>query len=114
MTVIRPMRPESFAAYKAAEVAAFAEDNVACGRWPAEGAHERSLKEFDELLPAGLATPDNHLFEILERSDGQAVGHLWFAVEERNGQQVAFIYDIEIDAAHRRLGHAQRALIELE
>lgn len=111
------MRPEAFAQYKAAEVASFAEDNVACGRWPAEGAHERSLQEFDELLPAGLATPNHHLLEILESDEshqGPAVGCLWFAVEERSGQPVAFIYDIQIHTAHRRRGHASQALVKLE
>jgi hypothetical protein len=55
------LRAETFAEYKAAaEVASFAEDKMSCGRWPAEGALARSLAEFDELLPQGAATSNNH------------------------------------------------------
>ncbi len=114
MTRLVPMRAETFARYKAAEVASFAEDNVSCGRWLAEGALARSLAEFDELLPQGAATPHNHLLEILESEHGPDVGSLWFAVEEREGQKIAFIYDIQVKAEFRRRGHAKRALAELE
>jgi ribosomal protein S18 acetylase RimI-like enzyme len=79
------------------------------GRWRA-----RSLAEFDELLPQGAATPNNHLLEILESEQGSTVGTLWFAAEEREGQKIAFIYDIQIKAEFRRRGHAKKALAELE
>lgn len=108
------MSPAAFAAYGESEIASFAEENVACGRWPAEGALARSRAEFAELLPQGLATPGHHLMEILAGADGPVVGHLWFAVEERNGQQAAFVYDIVVHEAHRRQGHAARALQSLE
>ena len=114
MTPLRPMSPAAFAAYRESEIASFAEENVSCGRWPAEGALERSRAEFVELLPQGLDTPDNHLMEILASDDGPVVGHLWFAVEERNGRQAAFVYDIVVLDAHRRQGHARRALQALE
>jgi ribosomal protein S18 acetylase RimI-like enzyme len=114
MTTLRAMRPECFAAYKAAEVASFAEENVSSGRWQAEVAIERSLSEFDELLPQGLSTPNHFLFEILEGEDGETVGYVWFAAEERNGQRVAFIYDIQVSENYRRRGHAKGALRELE
>ena len=114
MTTLRAMNPGSFAAYKAAEVASFAEEGVSSGRWLAEGATERSLAEFDELLPQGLATPDNYLLEIVEPESNDTVGYVWFAAEERNSQQVAFIYDIQVLPEHRRRGHAKRALHALE
>jgi len=112
--LLHPMNSRAFLAYKAAEAASFAEENVSCGRWPSEGALERSLAEFDELLPQGLTTPKNYLYEIVAHDEGHTVGYLWFAAEERNGQQVAFIYDIQVLEAHRRQGYAMRALIELQ
>ncbi len=108
------MRRESFAPYMQASVAAYAEDNVACGRWPQEGALARSLAEFESLLPQGLDTPDNHLFEIVATADGPVVGIIWFAVEVKHGLRSAFVYDVEIYPPFRRQGHAMRAFEALE
>jgi ribosomal protein S18 acetylase RimI-like enzyme len=45
---------------------------------------------------------------------GTAVGYCWFTIEERPHGRVVFIYDIAVDPAHRRKGHAQAALLEVE
>jgi ribosomal protein S18 acetylase RimI-like enzyme len=65
-------------------------------------------------LPQGLATPDNHLFEILATADGPTVGCLWFAVEDQHGVRGAYVYDVEIKPEFRRLGHARRAFQALD
>jgi ribosomal protein S18 acetylase RimI-like enzyme len=114
VTVLAPMRAEVYPTYVQAAVAGYAEDNIRCGRWPAQGALERSLAEFQSLLPQGLATADNHLFEILAHADGPTVGHLWFAVEDHHGQRGGYVYDVDVEPAHRRQGHARRAFELLE
>jgi len=108
------MRPEVFAAYLDSSVAAYAQDNVDAGRWPSEGAVERSRADFDDSLPQGLATPDNHLFEILDDQGGTRVGYLWFAVIVKHGLRGAYVYDLEVHPDHRRQGHAKRAFEALE
>jgi ribosomal protein S18 acetylase RimI-like enzyme len=114
MTVLVAMRPEVYPAYLRESVAGYAEDNIASGRWPADGALERSLAEFETLLPQGLATPDHHLFEIRTADDGPTVGYLWFAVEQRLGTRSAYVYDVVVHEAFRRQGHAWRAFQALE
>lgn len=114
MTVLAPMRPEVYDAYREAAIAGYTEDNVASGRWPREGALERSRANFESLLPQGLATPDHYLFEILAAEAGPTVGFLWFAVEERYGIRSAYVYDLAIHAESRRRGHAKRAFEALE
>lgn len=114
MTVLSPMRAQVYAAYLESSVAGYAEDNIAAGRWPREGAVERSRASYLELLPQGLATPDNYLYEIMADEGGPAVGVIWFAVETRHGVRTAFVYDLEIEAANRRQGHARRAFLALE
>ena len=113
MTVLAPMRPETFEAFLQAAIASYAEDNVAAGRWKSPGALERSRADFKRLLPAGLATPDHYLFEI-KLTDGTTIGSVWFAIEERQGARSAFVYNIEIEEKSRRQGHATRAFRELE
>jgi ribosomal protein S18 acetylase RimI-like enzyme len=113
-TVLAPMAPEGFAAYLSEAVAGYAAGNVSAGRWPAEGALERAQADFDSLLPQGLATPDQHLFDIRAGAGGPVVGFLWFGIEAPRGLRAAFVYDLGIDAAWRRQGHASRAFVALE
>jgi ribosomal protein S18 acetylase RimI-like enzyme len=114
MTTLKPMRAETYADYVASSVAGYAQDNVAAGRWPIEGALERSRAEFEGLLPQGLATPDNHLFEIKASDDGVTVGYVWLAVVVNHGLRGAYVYDLEVLPQYRRQGHAKRALLALE
>lgn len=46
MTVLSPMRPEVYGAYLESSVAAYAEDNIAAGRWPRAGAVDRSRASY--------------------------------------------------------------------
>ena len=114
MTLLTAMRPEFYSHYLQTAVAGYADDNVASGRWPREGALELSRSEFAGLLPQGLATPHNHLFEIKAQANGPTVGSIWFAVEERHGNRKAYVYDVEIKPPWRRQGHATRAFEALE
>ena len=114
MTTLIPMSAEKFVHYQVAAVAGYAEDNVASGRWPEEGAIERSQADFAESLPQGLQTPDNYLFEITAGDDGVCVGYIWFAVVEKNGLRSAFVFDVEIKPEFRRQGHAAAAFAALE
>ncbi len=108
------MSAEACSHYLETAISAYAKDNVASGRWPQEGALARSRAEFDSLLPQGLQTPDNHLFEIREAKTTPVIGFLWFAIVESRGQRTAFVYDIEIMPAYRRRGYAGAAFEALE
>jgi len=114
VTILVPMSPESYRAYREATIAAYAEDNIAAGRWLRDTALLQSRANFDSLLPQGLATPDNYLFEIRATPAGTPVGSIWFAVEARHGVRSAYVYDVEINAESRRAGHATRAFAALE
>ena len=114
MTTLVPMPSASFAAYRERAVKAYAEDNVASGRWPAEGATQRSQEDFDESLPLGLGTPDNHLFDIVDEARNLVVGMLWFAVVVKHGLRSAFVYDVEVFSPHQRQGHGRAAFQALE
>ncbi len=108
------MQPGSYAGYLDAAIREYARENVEAGRWSEVGAYERSRDDFHALLPAGIATPDNYLFEVLEDEAGPVVGFVWYAVERKHGSCSAFIFDLEIHAPYRRKGHARRALLALE
>ena len=114
MTILRPMQSDTYPVYVEAAIKGYAEENVAAGRWPEVGAIERSREDFESLLPRGLETPENFLFEILEDENGPITGYVWYALERKHGSCGAYIYDLEVKPEHRRKGHAYRALKALE
>lgn len=108
------MSAEDFCAYREHEIAAYAQEQVRAGHWSADEAHAQSVAEFDRLLPQGLASPDHWLFTIRSPVEALVVGHLWLGVAVRDGQRLAFIYDLVVAPAHQRQGHAQRAMLAAE
>jgi ribosomal protein S18 acetylase RimI-like enzyme len=113
MPVLRPITDSEYSAWLAEVVPAYAADKIASGAWVEAGALERSLKEYEALLPEGRSTPDHHIHSILDAA-GSAVGTLWFAVQERGTERVAYVYNVSVRAQHRRQGHALRAFAALE
>lgn len=113
MSTLRPFTESEYLAWRDETIPAYATDKVASGAWSAEESLEKSRAEFEALLPDGKDTTDNRLFAVLSE-DGTRVGMLWFAVKARADRKIAYVYNIEIDAPYRRLGHAQRALGALE
>jgi ribosomal protein S18 acetylase RimI-like enzyme len=115
MTVLASMSEAEFSQYLAVAIPEFAQDKVASGQWAAAEALELSRKVYADLLPGGLATPDHFLFTVREdAASPQAVGMLWFAAQDRGGQRIAFVYDVSIDPAHQRKGHASKAFVAME
>jgi ribosomal protein S18 acetylase RimI-like enzyme len=114
VTVLVPMTRDEFAAFAEKAIPAYAADKVASGQWSKEDAPELSRKSFDELLPQGLATPDNYLFTIRDSAEKARVGMVWIATQDRAGKRIAYIYDLSIEPGHQRKGHATRALLAVE
>lgn len=42
------------------------------------------------------------------------IGTIWFVISTKWGVTTAFIYDLEINPAHRRMGHAKAAMKLIE
>lgn len=113
MTVLRPITDSEFTAWLEAVVPEYAEDKVASGQWPKETALGLSRAEYNELLPQGKDSVNNHLFTVLNL-DGDPVGTLWFTAKDRAHRRIAYVFDISIAQKHQRLGHAFRAFQALE
>lgn len=105
---LRPFTPEAFAEWEARAIPAFAGEKVRAGLWSEAESLALAQAAHAQLLPHGLATP-GHWLCALEVA-GTRVGMVWWAEQARAGQSVAYIYNLEIDAAHRRQGHGAAAL----
>lgn len=113
MTRLEPMTQARYDTWLAATIREYAAEKVAAGNYAEEGSLERSKAEFDALLPQGLQTPGHEIRSIVNDA-GELVGYVWFTIEDRPQGRVVFIYDIAVDPEHRRQGHAQAALLEVE
>lgn len=114
MVKLVPMSADEFTAYLAKAVAGYAEEHVKAGNWSADEALQKSEKEFHGLLPDGVASKDNYLYIITDAESGAKVGILWIARMERKPAPFAFVYDVEIDEAYRRMGYGSQAFSALE
>lgn len=121
MTTLVAMTADFFSRYLAQAIGGYAAQNVESGRSAPEEAMAQSELEHRRLLPQGQSTPDHYFFEIRDDdrdsndcSGNITVGTLWVAVIDKGGVRSAYIYNIEIDPAYRRQGHAKRAFVALE
>ncbi len=114
MIRLAPMSQSDFEVYLESAIDQYAQEHVRAGNWSPDQARKLSEDSYHHLLPDGVATPDQYLFTIEDQALGEKVGMLWFAVEERVEAPRVFLYDIRIEEAYRRRGHATEALQALE
>lgn len=107
------MTAMQFEAWLPGTIAGYAAEHVRTGRWSEEEALERSRQEYERLLPQGLATPDQRLWNIVPTGGGEPVGMLWIHVMQKP-KPSAFVYNIEVFPQFRRRGYAEQAMLKLE
>ncbi|MDH4178848.1 MAG: GNAT family N-acetyltransferase, partial [Thermoleophilia bacterium] len=73
-----------------------------------EAARDKAESDFARLFPDGLASPGVVLHAVEE--EGERVGHVVFAEEERHGRRCAWLYEIWIDADVRGRGIGRRVI----
>jgi RimJ/RimL family protein N-acetyltransferase len=103
------MQQEDFDRLLERGIREYAEDHVRNGNWPAEGALERSKKEFDTLLPEGVHSKDQYVWSLVDEENNK-IGILWVQVKN----QRAFIYDFMIEEAFRGKGFGKQALAAMD
>jgi len=109
MVKLEPLQQEDFDRIIEGEIRDYAAEHVRNGNWPAEGALERSRKQFETLLPDGIHSKDQCLWSIVDEQDNR-IGMLWIQVKD----QKAFIYDFVIDENFRGKGFGKQALMTMD
>ncbi|HZY71442.1 MAG TPA: GNAT family N-acetyltransferase [Thermoplasmata archaeon] len=104
------MTAEQFRGYIEPAIRQYAAEHVRSGRWEEAGSIDRARAEFDRLLPTGVETPGQFLFQIRADGVGDAVGHLWVADRRADGSPGAYVYDLEVYPRYRRRGFAAEAM----
>jgi ribosomal protein S18 acetylase RimI-like enzyme len=111
---LKPMTESEFRSYLEQVYVGYAEEQIKAGSWMAEGALKRAKAEINDLLPDGLATRNNFLYNLIVANEPSPVGVVWILIHERNDRKEAFIADIAVFNAFRRKGYAGQALNALE
>ena len=109
MSRLEPLQQAGFERFLERAIREYAEDHVRNGNWSADGAYEKSRKEFERYLPQGIHSPDQYLYSIVDDDDNQ-IGVLWVQIKD----QKAFIFDFVIDDLFRGKGYGKRALAALD
>ncbi|MEV8564908.1 GNAT family N-acetyltransferase [Streptomyces sp. NPDC051322] len=103
----RPMTEAEYPGWLASEKAAYVGDIVRAGALSPEDAARKSDRDFDELIPEGLATPDNS-FLVLEAA-GERVGTGWLKHDYLPG--VSYGYSLHVHEEHRGKGYGRAAMV---
>ena len=114
MVELVPMSGTDFRRYLEIGVEDYAQSRFKCGDCGIEEARAHAKDDYGELLPEGLASPNQHLFCIHAGDVEGPIGMVWLALREKYGTKSAYIYDLRIDAAHRGKGYGEGALLKTE
>lgn len=106
---IRPITDAELPDYIETSMREYAEDKHRNGGIPLEEAHRQAREETAQLFPDSRLSPRH---EVLIATDdaGHRVGRLWMA-PRGDSNDVAFIYDIQVEPAARGRGYG-RALLQ--
>ena len=91
--VLDRMTPAEFEAYLQPAIAEYAADKIAAGNWSEAEALSHAQRDFADLLPQGVVTPDQHLFTI---------------------RDAEYSRDLRIFDAFRRRGYGMQAMLAVE
>lgn len=123
---LSPMTASDFESYRDYAHKEYAKDKMKATTLTEAEAMKLSVESFAKLLPEGLETPDNYLFNVVAEDSKQGsqhsqhsqqkVGILWFSKRQDYGEPFAWVFDIELDPAYRGqgLGKQTMALLEAE
>ncbi|QQE77091.1 N-acetyltransferase [Alicyclobacillus sp. SO9] len=112
MVKLESMGHERYESWLKASVKHYAEEKVQAGNVSAEEAMQVAEREFEQIMPEGLATLDTYLFNVKDEDCDQVVGSLWLKVRDEGKEM--FIYGLEINEDARGKGYGKQTMQSLE
>jgi ribosomal protein S18 acetylase RimI-like enzyme len=109
-----PMVDTDFRRYMETAVEDYAQSRFRCGDEAVEESRAAAKDAYEQLLSQGIASPGQHLFCIVAPGVQGRVGIVWLALREKYGVKSAYVYNIEVDEAHRGKGYGAGALARAE
>jgi GNAT superfamily N-acetyltransferase len=113
MLRFQPMSDEDFAAFLRKSIPEYAYDQMRSGNWTAQEAAGRARAEFQQMLPNGPQTPNQHLSVLLDEP-GHKLGMLWYFVNTQRERPTAFLIDFFLFPEARHKGYEAEAFALFE
>jgi len=107
---LRPATQAEFDEWLPRQEAGYAELIIESGAMPPEEAREKARRDTQRTFGAGLGTPGQLLFRVLAGDEPVPVGWLWLAVPGPDDPAMAWVYDVEVEQAHRGKGYGREAM----
>lgn len=106
----RPMAREEFESFLDSVAADYAAQLVRAGQVSEADAMQSAWSSIEEVIPGRKYHEDLHIL-VAENGDGAAAGHIWYGFLQ-NG--VAYVYDLAVAPAYRRMGYGRRLMQAFE
>lgn len=110
MCHLKLMTQKEFELYLNQAIAEYADDLVKSGEVSLENSMEKSKQSFLSLLPNGVSSKQQYLFNIMS-DDNLMLGMIWYGIRS---EHEGFIYDFEILFEFRGQGFGKKALLLVE
>jgi ribosomal protein S18 acetylase RimI-like enzyme len=105
---LRPLRDDEFDGWLASSKAGYAASIEHDGGVPRERAQAKAETDFAQLVPDGRV-PEGHAVFVVD-DEGEAVGRLWVAERDADGERVLFVYEVAVEEAARGRGLGRLAM----
>jgi len=102
----RAMRPHEYGPWRAGQEMVYVDEVVGSGLASRAEAQQAAAKQFDQLLPDGLAT-ENNTFLCVE-AQGEVVATNW--IGHHYAPATSFVFGVDVDSAHRGKGYGRAAM----
>ena len=106
-----PMTPDEYRPWSTKVASTYALAQVGEGHWDIETAQQQGWDVIQGLLPAGPASPGQHLWIARDPATERQVGALWIAIRTAGIGTEAFVYDIHVADEFQGAGYG-RAIME--
>jgi GNAT superfamily N-acetyltransferase len=105
---LRPLRDDEFDAWLTSSKAGYAASIEHDGGVPHDIAEAKAETDFAQIVPDGRV-PEGHGVFVVD-DDGEAVGRLWVAERDADGERVLFVYEVAVDESARGRGLGRLAM----
>ena len=110
---LRKMTEDEFSIYLKAALPEYANEKKKGENLTDEQALQVATDSYNQLLPDGVHSKDQHLFSVIETMSQRTIGTLWFAIKSQP-RNYAWVYDIVLNAEARGRGYGTQTMNLLE
>ena len=109
---LRKMTEEDFVQCLGPMIENYAQDIARNLKRPINEVRIEAQEQLNRILPNGLSTDGHLIFNVVEATTGERIGHILVSLEKEKNR--AFLYDILIEIPFRGRGFGRRSLHLIE